>query len=166
MTTRLTDTGYELLDSGGATIYATVLPAAGAKRTSEVVSKEPGDFVGVECYYTGGAGATIGAAHIRVRGSSAASKPATTDPVWQDLGMSDGTITARQFAGAGANLGEVLLQATLLRTPPTAATLVSTTGAVMRAKGFKWIYVEVAEIGDTTNRGTLKIILTAIDDAG
>jgi hypothetical protein len=149
-----------------AAFDASALPAAGATRRSEIVSLEPLSqgkrVIGISCRYATPSGSTGGKPDIRVWVSCKGTPPADyTDTSWRQVGVTDGVITAAQTyaGGSGADVlqGKVLLQPDMIEFPALAASKALPLMVSLRDVPALWLYVEAAEIGDTTHPGTLTL---------
>lgn len=162
-----------LNDSAGAAFDATALPASGAWRQSEMLNVEHMRRVTFRLSYNASASTTTGYPLIQVYACGYPLDPATGlepligDDVWHAPMITDGSVTATTTTGTlptGADwtngpLFNLQSQRTLLLKPSAAVAnsdKVRQKFSVDVTDDF-FVYIIAAEVGDTTNRGTLKI---------
>lgn len=165
-----------LTDSAGAALDASVLPSsAGTWILTQIVTIKSVRKLRVEIQYDGHASTVAGSPLVRVWTTGKAvgdttETPLSTDDVWSGPLITDGSVTATAVAGTKATgLAEAHgplqgLQAHRELTLQVPA-VVANSGKlrmhfVLNVETDSHIMFEVAENGDTTNRGKLRIYLT------
>lgn len=162
-----------LLDSAGAAFDATALPASSAWRQSEMLNVERVRRVTIRLAYNASASTTTGYALVQVyccgkpKDATTGAEPLITDDVWYSPMITDGVITATATAGTlptgadwsnGPLFGRQIHRPLVLQPPAAVAH-----SDKLRMKftidvtDEFFVYVIASEVGDTTNRGTLKI---------
>lgn len=165
----------------GTQNIVTVLPQAGASRSLIASSTLTQDFNGnistvrsvvharnltLHVKYTGGTGATDGYAHILVMCSNANDAPAIGDDSWDalpfwDVTATDADLTSTLPTGADFTAGPVWrvveAGALILKTQPADAAEEVRQRFRLSVDDVRWVYVAAAEVGQTSNDGTIAI---------
>lgn len=163
-------------DKDGAAFSAAVLPASSAFRYSEVFSVRDARFLALQVFYAAHASTTTGQALVQVRVSNEEAAPAfDASLAWSELPITDdalGTAAALAASSLGTGVWETVGPLRNKQTVRGGSFMIAPAVAnsdkidiplVLRVEAWRWCQVRVAEVGDTTNRGTvtLKASLTS-----